>query len=212
VLPVGESVWIGPHRVPVLPADTSQESFAIFNPPAAILPLPIGTSLVLPAPMYLWPVTNTTQESPPVAIQGVQPPVDVPYVQPPQGTGGHGKPHRKRHYVEIDGQYFEVRDHEHAVEILTALHEEAKKLAPSAVKEAVKEAKEVVVPKMAVVKSTYKPEFMRDLRKQVEEANARIEATYQQAMAEHQAWQAAIAKRDADEEDDILALVALGIL
>lgn len=213
VLPIGESVWIGPHRVPVLPADTTRGAYATFYPPAAILPPPPGLSLVLPSPAFVWAVTNTTAESPPVAIQGVLPPVDIPYVQPPQGTGGHGKPHRKRHYVEIEGQYFEVRDHEHAVEILTALHEAAKESAPKAVKEAAATAKEVVVPRMAVVKPDRRVPFVKDLQVQVDAANAQLEQTYRSAQAEYGAWQLAASKRIAEDEEDLhVILIMLGIL
>ena len=126
---------------------------------------------------------------------------------------GHGKPHRRRHYVEIDGQYFEVRDHEHAVKILTALHEAAKEDASRAVKKAAATAKEVVVPKMAVVKPDRRVPFVKDLQAQVEEANAQLEATYRAAQAEYNAWQLAASKRIADDEEDLhVILIMLGIL
>jgi hypothetical protein len=128
---------------------------------------------------------------------------------------GHGKPSRRRHYVEIDGQYFEVRDHAQAVQILTKLHEAAKETAAEAAKAAVVKAKaspkavapEVVVPRMAVVKPDYTKEFVQQLQAQVDATNAQIAETYKAALAAAVAWQ-----RNLDDEDEIIMLFAAGIL
>ena len=123
---------------------------------------------------------------------------------------GHvGKPRRKRHYVEIEGQYFEVRDHDHAVEILTKLHEAAKEAAKSAVEEA--GGKEPPPPPvMRVVKPDYWQEFVRRLQ-------AQIAAAWQEAQAAYAAQQQALARMAHErwveqDEEDIEALIALGVL
>jgi hypothetical protein len=133
----------------------------------------------------------------------------TPVVTTSAVVGHVGKPKRKRHYVEIDGQYFEVRDEDHAVEILTALHEEARKAAPVAVAEAAKVEKEPVIPRMTVVKTSYKKEFVKTLQDKVDETNTQIEKTYLAAQKAYRSWQLAEAARIAREDDDTEALLLM---
>lgn len=139
------------------------------------------------------------------------------------GASRTNKPKRKRHYVEIDGQYFEVRDHQHAVEILTKLHEAAKEAAPVAVKKAAEKPAPapVEVPVMRVVKPDYGQQFVQQLQAQVDATNAAIAREYASAQLAHQQTLAlviqqtlALAKQqqDAADDDDINALIALGVL
>lgn len=143
-------------------------------------------------------------------------PPAAPAVTPAVGHGGR-KPNRKRHYVEIDGQYFEVRDHDHAVEILTKLREAAKEAAPVAVQEAAEKRAPVAVPRMSVVKPNYAQEFVQQLQAQVDAANAAIVAEYRAAEQQFMAATLAMADdrlrrvREADE-DDIEALLMAGVL
>ena len=150
-----------------------------------------------------------------------QAPVIPPSTPAVQDVGG-GKGRRKRHYVEIDGQYFEVRDHQHAVEIMTKLHEAAQEAAPVAVKAAAEKAQEPVIPRMVVVKPDYGNEFIQRLQAQVDAVNARIAQVYRQAIAAQQVADAQNAamivfaaqerKRRDDDEDDIATLMSMGIL
>jgi len=131
---------------------------------------------------------------------------------------GHGKPRRRRHYVEIDGQYFEVLDHQHAVEILTKLREAAEEAAPVAVEQVTPQLEAPPEPpRMRVVKPDYSQEFIQRLQAQVDATNAQIAKVYADAWRAHVAQQQAIAQqmieqREAEEEDDINALIALGVL
>lgn len=139
------------------------------------------------------------------------PPTITGVVSTPDIAVGGGKPRRRRHYVEIDGQYFEVRDHEHAVEILTKLHEAAKEAAPVAVKKAVAEKKQPAPPVMRVVKPDYRQEFVQQLQAQVDAANARMAQLWQET-AQAEMVAARFAAELVQEEDDIETLIALGIL
>ena len=132
---------------------------------------------------------------------------------------GHvGKPRRKRHYVEIDNQYFEVRDHQHAVEILSKLNEAAKEAAKAAVETAVADGKETPpAPVMRVVKPDYRQEFVQRLQAQVDAANAQIAREWAAAEQAYGAQQQALARMAHErwveqDEEDIEALIALGVL
>lgn len=140
---------------------------------------------------------------------------EAPPTPPPvtQSAGGVGRKRRIPHFVEIDGKFYEVDDHEHAVEILNKLHEEAKKKAPAAVKKAVAERKEPEPPKVVVapVRETVRTvNFVQRLQAQVAEQNARLAEEYKRAAVAEMAMRR-LAEQMA-EEDDIETLVALGIL
>ena len=129
---------------------------------------------------------------------------------------GGGKPRRKRHYLELDGQYFEVKDEADAIRIVNALNEAAKEAAPIAVKRAVVEKKPApVAPKMVVVKPDYRQEFVQELQAKVDAANARIAETYRAAMAAEMVAAAEIHRRAAIEQseiDELINLMDRGIL
>ena len=102
-LPVQNYQHSQPDRVrPV--ADTSQSSYGTTNV-AVIQPIPIGKTSYVAAPIWPWINPDTTQESPPVAIQNVAPApvVVVPVTQTPQ-RGGLGK--RKKELTYEDWQSF----------------------------------------------------------------------------------------------------------
>jgi hypothetical protein len=210
--PLAPSQVSTPSTIATAP-NTSQSSNLALLSATAVSPPPSPPSYTA-VPWSLWQPADTSQESPPVLIQNVQPAppiVTVPDV-------GSGKPKRKRHYVEIDGQYFEVRNHQHAVEILTALHEAAKETAPAAVKAAMEQAQAPVIPRMVVVKPDYSKEFFQQLQAQVDAANARIAAVYRDAIAAQRVADAQyaaqiVAKAQDDmDEDDIVTLMSMGIL
>ena len=115
-------------------------------------------------------------------------------VRPP-APGGAGR--RKRHYLELDGQYFEVKDEADAIRIVKALNEAAREAAQATVKAA--KSKPVVVPKLAVVKPDYSKELTQRLQAQVDVANAELAAIYKAAAAQA-------------EEDELAELLTLGIL
>jgi hypothetical protein len=155
-----------------------------------------------------------------IALTGVEAICAVGDVTPSGGdvavsTGaavGHsGKPRRRRHYLEIDGQYFEVQDEADAVRIVKALNEAAKEAAPQAVAEAVAKAPKAkpapVVPFMTVVKSNYRPEFVQMLQAKVDAANAQIAVEYQRAAESYAAWQ-----EQQDDDEEISMLLTMGLL
>lgn len=146
--------------------------------------------------------------------------VDAPAVTTP-AVGHVGKPRRKREYVEIDGQYFEVKDQKQAIEILTKLHEAAKETAAAAAKEAVAKAvakkvkPEVVAPRMAVVKPDYSKAFVQELQAKVDATNAQIAEIYKQAVAaEMKAAEEAhrLAVIEQSELEELMGLMAKGLL
>jgi hypothetical protein len=143
---------------------------------------------------------------------------DCPPATSGAAVGHSGKPRRKRHYVEIDNQYFEVRDHDHAVKILAKLHEAAKEAAKAAVETAVAEERETPPPPvMRVVKPDYRQEFVQQLQAQVDAANAQIAREWTAAEQAYGAQQQALARLMHErwveqDEEDIEALIALGVL
>lgn len=127
-------------------------------------------------------------------------------------TGGSAKrkpfrPRPKRHYVEIDGQYFEVRDRRAAEEVLAKLREAAEEIAPKAVKKAARKGKPVELPKVAVVNPDYSSDFVQQLQAQVDAANAALVRIYETARL---AMLAAEAMQRDDEE--IAVLITMGVL
>lgn len=134
----------------------------------------------------------------------------------PLPSGGSAKrkpdrPNRRKHYVEIDGQYFEVRNQKHAEEILAKLREAAKELAPQVAKRAVEKSKPVPLPVVTIRDPDYSQEFVQRLQAQVDAANAVIAETYSQAQAAQMAAAMEMMARR-DDEDDIAVLLTLGVL
>lgn len=140
---------------------------------------------------------------------------------PPTSVGGSAKrkharpdrPNRRKHYVEIDGQYFEVRNQKHAEEILAKLREAAKELAPQVAKQAVEGSKPVPLPSVKIKAPDYSQEFVQRLQAQVDAANAAIAEIYRQAQeAQFAAAMEMMARRAAEDEDDIAMLLTMGVL
>lgn len=145
---------------------------------------------------------------------GDAPPV-VPDAPPSGGSAKRkpDRPNRRKHYVEIDGQYFEVRNQKHAEEILAKLREAAKELAPQAAKQAVEASKPVPLPSVKIKAPDYSQEFVQRLQAQVDAANAAIAEIYRQAQeAQFAAAMEMMARRAAEDEDDIAMLLTMGIL
>jgi hypothetical protein len=134
-----------------------------------------------------------------------------------QPSGGSAKrkpdrPNRRKHYVEIDGQYFEVRNQRHAEEILAKLREAAKEVAPKVAK-AAEPSKPIAAPRVTIREPDYSQEFVQRLQAQVDAANAAIAEIYRQAQAaQFAAAVALMARRAAEDEDDIAMLLTMGIL
>jgi len=79
-----------PYPVPDLirpVVDTSQSSYGTSNQ-VVVIPLPPGNALYVAPSQWAWSISDTTQESPPVAIQNVQPGPPAPPT-PVVGGGGH---------------------------------------------------------------------------------------------------------------------------
>lgn len=129
-------------------------------------------------------------------------------------VGGVGRKRRIPHFVEIDGELYEVDDHEHAVEILERLALEKQKKAPVVVKKAVEQKKEPEPPKAVVVAPPEAPKrtvnLVQKLQAQVAATNAQLAEDYRRAAIAEMAM-----RRHAEEmaeEDDIETLIALGVL
>lgn len=131
-------------------------------------------------------------------------------VDEPTGGSAKRKPFRprpKRHYVEIDGQYFEVRDRRAAEEVLAKLREVAAEAAPKAVRRAARKGRPVELPRVAVVEPDYSTDFVQQLQAQVDAANAALARIYEDARI------AMIAAEAMQREDDEIAvLITMGIL
>jgi hypothetical protein len=171
---------------------TSQGAYGNFYPPAAILPLPIGTQVSPNLPPWPWDISDTTQESPPVAIQNVQPaPPGVVVTLPPAGGKGAGRKYKRRAYVEIDGELFPVDSAEQAVELLDAAKNVARETAPI-----IAAKDEIPIP--PVVRVVDPGPGIGQLNSQVEAARDVIANIYAQA------YQRA---REQDEEDVLTMLL-----
>jgi hypothetical protein len=125
----------------------------------------------------------------------------------PRSEGGSAKPkHRKRYYVEIDGQYFEVDSQAEAEERLKqALTLAQEVVAPQAVERSVKRirrGKTAAVPATPVLKSS--PEIAGA----VDEYRERIEAAYRQIAVDAELRELLRLKLlDEDDEETITALL-----
>lgn len=120
--------------------------------------------------------------------------------------GGSAKPvrRRKRHYVEVDGKYYEVRDLRHAEEVLAALRERAlarqrkrAKVAPRGV-----ESEPYVAPRIAVVEPAHAEPFTQALQAKVDAVNALLARAYEDASIAARV----AAEIEADEEDVAIVL------
>lgn len=131
-----------------------------------------GGTRVLPADAGSYAFTGASAS---YLLNGVAPAAPV--------SPGGGR--RRKHYVEIEGKYYEVRDHEHAVEILTELQQKA----AAVIKKAQKP------PKAKVFKPS-SDTFAQDLKAQVDATNAILAQMYAQAQ----------------EEAELEELISLGVL
>jgi hypothetical protein len=148
----------------------------------------------------------------------VPPVVDVP----PSGGSAKRIRYRQKQYVEIDGEYFEVRSQREALDILKKLRDLAKETAPVVAVEAGEAP--VIAPVVTIRKPDYSQAYVQALQEQVDATNAAIAETYRLALESHIAWQLGLAqqvmerhrleaeKRQREDDDDIDALIALGIL
>lgn len=119
--------------------------------------------------------------------------------------GGRVKPirRRKRHYVEIDGQYYEVRDLRHAEEVLAALREKAL----AKIKVGKRRAK-AVAPRIAVVEPAHAELFTQALQAKVDAANAKLALAFGEAMRAADA----LAARIAADDEEALMLITTGLV
>jgi hypothetical protein len=144
-----------------------------------------------------WPysISDTTLESPPVAIQGVLP---APPVVTPPDQGGGGRRHKKHlYYVEIDGEQFRVSTEAEALDILEQARVMAVNAAPLAAAKAI--VNDEPAPKPRVVVS---PALLQPLRAELAEARAEINKAYADA------YEAAV-RQAAEDGETIEALHAL---
>lgn len=136
----------------------------------------------------------------------------------PATTGGRSRGHkplrvRRKHYVEIDGEYFEVGSQREAEAILARLHEQALRRARrQAARRAPQEKAgrslaEIVPPAVTLVEPERPEPFTQALQEQVAATSAAIAAVYAQINASALEWM-----RAEEDEDDVAILLTMGIL
>lgn len=121
---------------------------------------------------------------------------------------------RRKHYVEIDGQLYEVGSQREAEAILAKLHAEALDKARRAARKRAlvergggRELAEIVPPQAVVVEPVTAEAFTAHLQERVAATNAAIAAMYEQINASAQEWM-----RREEDEDDVAVLLTMGIL
>jgi hypothetical protein len=184
---------------PIRPVtDTSQSAF---GPTHAFPAPPPGQQTPQAVPPWPFSISDTTAESPPVAIQNVVPAPPV-VVTPDQG--GAGRRRHRWYYVEIDGELLRVSTQQQAVEILEQALELAEQQAPIVAKVVVERAKVRDEGEPAIEAPTVKLQanvrWDGEVWRKAEQVRAAIENMYRAALA------AEIAQRD---EDDVITLLLL---
>jgi hypothetical protein len=196
-LPAGQSPAFAPIALVRNVVDTSQSAYGASQ---AFVNIPVPPGAVLPPilPRWAWQNGDTTQESPPVAIQGVQPAPPPPDVTPLQGGGGRLV--RRRHYIEIDGEIFPVKNIAEAEKILREVKKLARQVAPKVAAKVVEAEKPVAVP---VVTMPVPLPDMGQLQAKIDAANNAIQAIYAKAL------QQAIAKAREQDDEDVITMLLL---
>lgn len=134
-------------------------------------------------------------------------------------TGGRSRGHkplrvRRKHYVEIDGQLYEVGGQREAEAILAKLHAQALERARKVARKRARIERgggrllaEIVPPVVTLVEPQRPEPFTQALQARVEAANAAIAAMYAQINASAQEWM-----RREEDEDEVAVLLTMGIL
>lgn len=187
----------------------AQQPDVLLNPTLTTLSL---APQIPPPNQYDWP--NPTLPTPIVwhfehqIPTGFLPPtVAPPVVEPVAPDGGSAKrPHRKRFYVEIDGQYFEVDSQAEAEEkLIQALTLAQEVVAPQAVEHSfkrIRRGKKAATPQAPIMSSS--PE----VASVVEEYRDRIEAVYRRIAVDAELRALMRAKMlDEDDEEAIMVLL-----
>lgn len=119
---------------------------------------------------------------------------------------------RRKHYVEIDGEYFEVSGPREAEAILARVRELAQEAAKSAVRKAQRKSKgkvapPPVAPRLALRDPDYADLWTQQLQAQIDATNAAIAETYRRVALSVADW-----LRQESEDEDIAVLLTMGIL
>lgn len=136
-------------------------------------------------------------------------PEPAPTTQTPAGSS---RTRRKRRYqVEIDGQVFEARDQDHALEILAHARALAERAAQAKADDIVRRATPRVVEARVVKPVALKTPALRapdELTQAAQETRIAIERAYQSAsIAAELRLLLALAQEQEDDEDDVLLLL-----
>lgn len=130
----------------------------------------------------------------------------------PGGRGHKPLRVRRRHYVEIDGEYFEVAGPREAESILARLRAQAQEAAKTAVRKAQRKGKgktaaQPVAPRLALRDPDYGDMWTQQLQAQIDATNAAIAETYRQVALSAAEW-----LRQESEDEDVAVLLTMGIL
>lgn len=136
----------------------------------------------------------------------------IAVVTPQGGRGRKPLRVRRKHYVEIDNQYFEVAGPHEAEAILAGLRERAQEAAKSAVRKAQRKSRgkvapAPVAPRLALRDPDYADLWTQHLQAQIDATNAAIAETYRQVALSAAEW-----LRQEAEDEDVAVLLTMGIL
>jgi hypothetical protein len=124
----------------------------------------------------------------------------------PVGGGKRGRGTRKQ-YIEVDGQYYEVRDQAHAEEVLAQLYELAQENAAKLAKAASKPKR----PRKNFIEPITEPPLLKsnlpDLQPTLDALSAQIDEMYKAAIRGQLALEAYQAQQAQDEDDAIVLLL-----
>lgn len=136
----------------------------------------------------------------------------IAVVTPQGGRGRKPLRVRRKHYVEIDNQYFEVAGPHEAEAILAGLRELAQEAAKAAVRKAQRKGRgrdvsAPIAPRLKLRDPDYGDMWTQQLQAQIDATNAAIAATYQRVALSAAEW-----LRQEAEDEDVAVLLTMGIL